>query len=144
MAWQPGTRAATWLAVSRAVRTPSLVERGVAAVNSIITPPGLPPIRTTVLGNPSFRSETVLAYEAGQRFEYGDRLSFDVAAFYNLYDKLPGSPPGTPVFSLTPIPHLELPVTLDNSLAGHTYGAEIAANWTVSERWKLAGSYSWL
>jgi iron complex outermembrane receptor protein len=27
---------------------------------------------------------------------------------------------------------------------GHTYGAEIAANWTFSERWKLAGSYSWL
>jgi len=42
------------------------------------------------------------------------------------------------------MPHLDLPVTVDNALTGHTYGAEIAANWTVSERWKLAGSYSWL
>ena len=144
LVWQPATRAATWLAISRAVRTPSLVERGVSAVNSIIAPPGLPPIRTTILGDPSFGSETVLAYEAGQRFEYGGRLSFDVAAFYNRYDHLRSSRARQPVFSLTPIPHLELPVTLGNALAGHTYGAEIAANWTVSERWKLAGSYSWL
>jgi iron complex outermembrane receptor protein len=144
LVWQPGTRASTWLAVSRAVRTPSLVERGVSAVNSIMATPGLPPIRVTILGDPSFKSETVLAYEAGQRFEYNGRLSFDLAAFYNLYDNLRSSIPGAPTFSVSPIPHLELPVTLGNAFAGHTYGAEIAANWTISERWKLAGSYSWL
>ena len=144
LVWQPAARASTWLALSRAVRTPSLVERGVSAVNSIVATPGLPPIRTTVLGDPSFGSETVLAYEAGQRFEYGGRLSFDATAFYNQYGHLRSSRTGTPVFSPIPIPHLELPVTLINASAGHACGAEIAANWTVSERWRLVGSYSWL
>jgi iron complex outermembrane receptor protein len=142
--WQPNARASTWLAVSRAVRTPSLVERGVSSVTSIVDLPGQPLIRATFLGSSSFGSETVLAYEAGQRLEYGGRLSLDMAAFYNHYDRLRSTVPGGPVFSLVPIPHLELPVRVGNGISGYTFGGEISANWTVTERWKLAGSYSWL
>ncbi len=144
LVWQPNALASTWMAVSRAVRTPSLVERGVSSVTSIVDSPGRPLIRTTFLGSSSFGSETVLAYEAGQRLEYGGRLSLDMAAFYNQYDRLRSTVPGDPVFSLVPIPHLELPVRVGNGLSGHTFGGEISANWTVTERWKLAGSYSWL
>jgi iron complex outermembrane receptor protein len=35
-------------------------------------------------------------------------------------------------------------VTFGNKMRGVTYGAELAANWKVTDWWKLAGNYTWL
>jgi iron complex outermembrane receptor protein len=30
-----------------------------------------------------------------------------------------------------------------NQAAGHTYGVEIATNWSLTKKWRLTGNYSW-
>jgi len=30
-----------------------------------------------------------------------------------------------------------------NLAAGHTYGVEIATNWSLTQKWRLTGNYSW-
>jgi len=41
-------------------------------------------------------------------------------------------------------PYLLVPEIFANGMHGQTYGAEVSADWSVMNRWKLTGSYSWL
>ena len=70
--WTPDSKNSIWMAVSRAVRTPSRTEidglynLGSASGSSIQGIPQLPiPILTTLEGNRNFNSEKLLAYELG-------------------------------------------------------------------------------
>ena len=74
----PPSNHSLWASISRAVRTPSRVDRDIAA--SSAPNPALP-FFARLLGNKDFESETVLAYELGYRVQPTDRLFFDVAAF---------------------------------------------------------------
>jgi iron complex outermembrane receptor protein len=107
-------------------------------------PGGIPTI-SRLLGNPSFRSEDLLAYELGYRLQAERRFSFDLAAFYNAYDHLRTSEPGSPYFEPNPAPaHLVFPLVFDNRMNGKTYGLELASNWSIAEHWRLIPSYTWL
>src|SRR5207253_9509476 len=83
---QPSVRAnwlvhpdhAIWGAITRAVRTPTRFDTDIR-----FGPPGL-----SIFGNPDFRSEEVFAYELGYRGRLARRLTVDVAAFINQYDRL--------------------------------------------------------
>ncbi|MGH9198582.1 MAG: TonB-dependent receptor plug domain-containing protein, partial [Acidimicrobiia bacterium] len=143
--WTPTGRQAVWAAVSRAVRTPTLSEDGIGTRQIPSFPPAMggAPLFGQLTGSPDFRSEEVLAYELGYRAQITDTLAFDLAVFHNLYDKLrvvvprgatPGAVPGT----------FDLPLSFQNRMKGQTSGAEVAATWQPTERWRLYGAYSFL
>lgn len=146
VAWTPRERHTIWGAVSRAVRTPSRVERGV----SIFVDPedqlplGTIPIVATVAGNPKFGAEEVIAYELGYRAQATPRLTLDLAAFYNDYDDLRSQNLTGIDLQLSPSPHLIASTTLDNDLFGKTYGAEVSATWQFHNAWRLRAGYTYL
>ena len=132
-----------WLAASRAVRAPALVD--LDSRFNLVTLPGMLPILVSAFGNDDFQPEDVFALEAGYRAQPLEALSLAVALFYSFYDDLRSLEPGTPFLETTPAPaHLVLPVFLDNELRGRSYGLELAANFQAAPGWRLSLSYSHL
>lgn len=115
LAWQPNDRTLLWSAVSRAVRTPSRIDRNLQFL----------PILAPAL---DFQSEELTAIEAGYRGRPTDSTSLSVSLFYNLYDKL-----RTTEFA----PGGALPIMLANSLEGRTWGIEAWATQQVTPWWRL-------
>jgi iron complex outermembrane receptor protein len=146
MLWTPDERNTFWGSVSRAVRTPSRVdEDGRIAISKTIDPQSGFPVELDVVGNNQLYSESVIAYELGYRAQVTKALSVDVAAFYNRYDNILSPQTAAPAFvAAPPPPHLLIDATWKNKRTAETYGVEIAANWNVTENWRLAGSYSFL
>jgi len=143
--WTPDARHSAWLAVSRAVRTPSYVDQAIRVNYEVIpTPEGLPAV-VTIFGNPLSRSETVLAYEFGYRLQATRRFSVDISAFYNRYRHLQTVEPQAVYLSIDPQPvHLVEPLLLANGMHGESWGGEISANWNVTSHWRLIPGYSYL
>ena len=145
LAWTPTEKQTVWVAVSRAVRTPSSVDLSILNNRSASQPALSPPILISVVGNPNFKSEELLAYELGYRVEPTKQVSFDVAAFYNMYDRLEQFVQGTPQFVTTPLPpHLMIPLMAENNQQGETYGAEFLTEWRATDKWKWTASYTLL
>lgn len=126
-AWSPDDAQTFWAAVSRAVRTPSRLDRDFYL--------SLTPTVPFIVGS-NFDSENVLAYELGWRSQPHADLSLSVSTFFNEYEGLRTVEPGPPPFGL--------PVTFSNGLDGETYGAELAATYTLNEAWSLRGGYTFL
>jgi iron complex outermembrane recepter protein len=72
VAYTPNERTSCWAAITRAVRTPSLFDRALAALAP----------------NNSLASETELSYEIGYRRQATDALFWELATFFNRYDNL--------------------------------------------------------
>ncbi|MGC1620867.1 MAG: TonB-dependent receptor [Candidatus Acidiferrum sp.] len=131
-----------WAAVSRADRTPDATDESIRLDVAGFPGPGGTPVLVSVLGNPKFKNDGVIAYEFGYRTTVGKRLSLDLAAYYNDYDNHQSTEPSTPFFEATPAPaHLVLPSTYENLINGESHGVEIAANWKITDRWTLSPSY---
>ncbi len=148
--WNITTNQSVWTAVSRAVRTPALTERGLRLISQVV-PPGSPsnptpfPAEVAVFGSDQFQPEDLLAYEVGYRIQVANNVSADIATFYNNYTHLRSAEPGAPFVEPTPAPlHLVVPFVASNKMHGGTYGAEIFTEYKVIPRWKLSGSYSYL
>jgi iron complex outermembrane receptor protein len=140
LAFTPTATQTWWAAVSRAVRTPSVVERD-GVVNFAVMP-GVPfPTVVQFQGDHGFGSERLLAYELGWREQASDALSFDVATFYHHYDDLSSLEPGTPFLSGGTV---VAPQFFANGLHGRTYGVEPAVEWRVVPTWTLDASYALL
>jgi iron complex outermembrane recepter protein len=104
---------------------------------------GNPPTLLRLLGNPDYQDERLVAYEAGYRTTLSDRLSLDLAAYYDDYDSLQTTEPGTPFFENSPAPRHEVePFTYENLMYGEADGIEVAANWKVSNRFSLSPGYA--
>ena len=74
-----------------------------------------------------------------------NKLSLDIATFYNSYRRLSTAYVGTPFFVADPSPpRVVIPVTYSNQLLGKTYGTEASVNWNVMSHWKLSAAYSFL
>jgi len=121
LAWQAAPAHLLWAAVSRAVRTPSRIDRELT---------GLPVLAAAG----EFRSEKLIAFEAGYRGQPSSATSLSVSLFYNVYDdirtaRLIGDP---------------LPGQLDNALTGHTYGLEAWGSWQALPWWRLSAGASLL
>jgi iron complex outermembrane receptor protein len=82
----------------------------------------------------------------GYRLLLGQKIYFDVAAFYNHYSDLFSEDIiGAPfVETNPPPPHLLLPANFGNGLLGTTKGVEIAPEWRPTTFWRLRASYSFL
>ena len=130
-----------WGAASRAVRTPNPTDRDLTAT----VPTYTDPVFIRILGNEAFQSETLMAYELGYRTQATERFSWDIATFYNVYDHLKGSQSLPPEVEFDPPPpHLILPSEFTNAAGADTYGVELAANWTLTDRWRLYAQYTLL
>ncbi len=136
--WAPGPRHAVWTAVSRAVRTPSRLERDLALTAALS--PTLP-LFARVIGNEGFTSEKTWAYEAGYRIQPADRLSLEAAAFHNRYRDLTSLEQDPPfVESGRQI----LPFRFANMLRGRSSGLEVTSLAHLSTRWWISAGYSYL
>ena len=68
----------------------------------------------------------------------------DASAYYNTYTHLATLEPRPVFLERNPAPaHVVSPVWFENKMFGETYGAELAANWIVSPRWRLTGGHTW-
>jgi iron complex outermembrane receptor protein len=125
--WQAREDSTLWGAVSRAVRTPSRIDR------EMFQPaPGFFPI---LYGSDEFQSEKVLAYELGYRARLGEPVLLSVATYYNEYTDLRST-------GLTPVN--VFPLVFRNELQGHTYGIELTVGWQLTPNWRLRGGYNLL
>ena len=131
--WTPTEHQTFWTSISRAVRTPSQAEETVLVTEPEQKGPVLVPV--TLSGTNTFESEKLIAYEAGYRTEPLERLSLDLAAYYNDYSDLRSQQmqPGNPT-----------QYYVGNALHGYTYGFEASATWSVLDWWRLQPAYTLL
>lgn len=125
--WQPAADTTLWAAVSRAVRTPSRIDRDMRQP--------VPPYPALINGNTDFDSETVIAWEAGYRARNTASISTSVSAFYNVYDN---------IRSISITPNTILPFFISNNVAGHTYGIEFTGDLQLSDNWSMHAGYNFL
>jgi iron complex outermembrane recepter protein len=140
LAWTPTARQTVWASVSRAVRTPTRLDRDIRLNGQVI--PGTPVTVLVVFGSRNFASEELLAYELGYRLQPHARLFLDAAAFYNVYDRLlsiEGPAPAQP----SP-PAVAIPFVLANNVEGETYGLELWANYQIADWWRWQAGYTYL
>jgi iron complex outermembrane receptor protein len=123
----PDPRHTVWASISKAVRTPSVFERSV----DISMPIG-PETLYFLKGNSGQDSEELYAYEIGYRIQPMDPIVFDIASFYNVYDKLVSDE------LMDDIP------TFGNNSEADTYGGEISANWRFTQSIQLAAWYAYM
>jgi len=142
--WAPTNHESFWLAVTRAVRTPSRLDQDVLfSIFIENTPSG--PVYFNIAGDPGFAAERLVGYEAGYRTTISRRVYLDIAAFYNNYSDLQGYGPLSLVAASTPAPpHAVILVPYANVIEGNTAGAEIAPDYKITGWWQLRGSYSFL
>lgn len=125
LAWLPVKNQTVWAAVSRAVRTPSRIDRDLFS-------PATPPYR--IAGGPDVLSEKLQAYELGYRVQVDPDLAVSLATYYNDYDDLRGLEPVNP-----PAP---FPVESSSGLRGKSWGAELSTDWRVLNNWRLHAGYT--
>ena len=138
--WNVTSRQGLWASVSRAVRTPDLVDRD-ALIQFQATQGSS--VVGILSGNPNMRPDTALAYEAGYRNQPARWVTLDLATFFSVYHDLMTMDIGAPFLQAGPSPVLVVPMQFGNNSAGHTYGIEMSTNWSVTQRWRLTGNYSW-
>jgi iron complex outermembrane receptor protein len=122
LAWKFRDDAFLWSAVSRAVRTPSRLDR------DFFTPAPF-----QINGGPDFKSEKLIAYEIGYRAQPAPHASLSMSTFYNVYDDLRSVEPG-PGGAFV----------LANKMKGTTYGVETWGSYQVRDWWRLSVGYTYL
>jgi iron complex outermembrane receptor protein len=127
LSWTVDPNQSLWAAVSRAVRTPSRIDRDLSEA--------APPHLVLLVGGADFASETVIAYELGYRAQLNSRFTTSLSTFYNQYND---------VRSTSFTPATVLPLFFANNLEGDTYGLEFSARYQVMEGWSLHGGYTLL
>ncbi len=125
LAWTPTKDQTAWSAISRAVRTPSRIDRDLFS-------PATPPYR--IAGGENVVSEKMIAYELGYRARFAPSVSASLATFINRYDDLR---------SLEPIdPPMAFPVEASSGLRGQSSGAELTVEWRVTPAWRLRPAWT--
>lgn len=111
-----------WAAVSRAVRTPTYVDRDLqASIGPVV-----------ILGDRDMRSEELLAFELGYRFYALDWFTTEISGFYFLYED----------FSVLVGPPPIGPFDFDNLTEVAVRGFEIESTFLPVERWRIVAGYS--
>ncbi|HKV05736.1 MAG TPA: TonB-dependent receptor [Candidatus Acidoferrales bacterium] len=140
--WAPTDHQSIWVAITRAVRTPSRLDQNLQLTDFLVA---TPPIFLRVVGSTTFKSEQFLGTEVGYRTLVAHRLFVGTTFFHNTYNDLYGYGNGTTFLELLPAPaHFVLQVPVANATAGDTDGVEIAPEWKPTDWWQLKGSYSYL
>jgi iron complex outermembrane receptor protein len=122
--WTVNQFGTLWAGVSRALRTPSRIDREFFA-------PGQPPY--LLAGGPGFHSEEELAYELGYRHQRGP-VALSVATFYSRYYGIRSIEQANPPAAF--------PIIIGNGQDGESYGAEFTGDYRVTDRWRLVAGYT--
>ncbi len=146
--WNLNATDTVWGAVSRAVRTPSRVERGLS-IDLASVPAGTYgnplPILVSMSADPNFRSESVVSTEFGYRAQWAPNLLSDVSVFYNRYRDLRSGGDGTTTMTMVGSqPYLVQTLTTGNELQARAAGLEVALDWRISPAWRLQTAYTYI
>ena len=134
--WTPNKQHNLWAAVSRAVVLPNRAQHSIRLFKPI---PGTNTFFEAE-ANRTMKTENLLAYELGWRWQLANNLDIDTALFYNTYDRMQGTKFTGAVIS-DPAPGT-LEATVGNYRQVKSYGLETALNYRVSPDWRLQASYS--
>jgi iron complex outermembrane recepter protein len=169
--WTPAPAWSVWAAASKAVRTPSRVDRRGQVVVGVEQPDGFANPQPEVFagfnqfasplpvllqqGMGQVGSERVIAYELGLKHRMSETMSVDVAGFYNDYSHLRTlqvlpllcAPSGGVVPACLRQPPGTVTYLIENTAVGnggHGYGrgAELAVNWLPASSLRLRGALS--
>jgi iron complex outermembrane receptor protein len=140
--WKGFPHQRLWAATSRALRTPSLIDRKVKADLPPTPGPGGLPLLVTVLGNPAARTEQLIDTEVGYRLSIGSSASIDVTGFAGRYVHLQTSEPSAPIVRFVPSPQIQVTTTFGNELEATTRGLEVVGLWQPTPVWRLDGTYT--
>lgn len=134
-----------WFAASRAISTPSRAEDDIR-INRQAFPPGVAgplPALVSQFGSRGMDSKELIALELGYRIQPHERVTLDLATFYNFYDRQRSLEPGTPYVEPTPAPpHIVVPYTIDNRIKGEVFGAELASGFQPTDWWRLRANFT--
>jgi iron complex outermembrane receptor protein len=122
--WRLSPSGTLWAAVSRALRTPSRIDRELFARVSAAS---------FLAGGPGFHSEEELAYELGYRHQQGS-LALSVATFYGRYHGLRSLEQLNPPAADT--------LVIGNGQDGESFGAELTAEYWLANRWRVRVGYT--
>lgn len=121
LTWQTDQQSVLWGAVSRAIRTPSRIDRDL--VNpGVVVPGGIDP-------------EVLVAYEIGYRTRPTASSSLSANIYYHEYE-------GVRTLNLTPPG--ALPVSYGNGLHGPVYGIEVWGDVDLNPDWRLSAGLTLL
>lgn len=136
--WTPNSQHSVWAAISRAVVLPNRAQHGIRLFK-----PVTPESNTffEAKANPNMRTENLLAYELGWRWQIASNLDVDTALFYNIYDRMQGTKFTGAVRQDAVFGDI-YEATVDNIRQVESYGLEMAANYRVNHDWRLQASYS--
>jgi iron complex outermembrane receptor protein len=143
-------RQTSWFAVSRAVSTPARAEDDMTLNRYLFpagsVPPGSPgpvpaPVLLSLVGSREMDSKELIAFEWGYRIQPHERVTFDLATFYNMYDQERSLEAGAPDFSNMPN-YIVQPYVINNMIDGETYGFELASTWQATDWWRIRANYT--
>jgi iron complex outermembrane receptor protein len=118
LSWKPVNDHMIWTAVSRAVRTPSRIDRDFYA------PP--PPATPLFAGGAGFDSEVATDAEIGYRGQLSRSVSYSATLFHTDYDKLRTVEPTASG------------LYIENLAKGATHGVEMWGSWQATDQWRLS------
>ena len=147
--WHPEQNHTLWASISRAVRTPSRADKEGALFAAAIPPlslsnPSPIPLKVIFRGVNESASESLIAYEAGYRATVSNRITFDIAGFYNSYHDLMSGRVSDPEVDENYPAYMLLPIDIINTRETHTYGAEFAGTWKMNDKFEFKAAYSYL
>jgi iron complex outermembrane receptor protein len=168
--WTPNEQQSFWLAWSKTVRSPSVVDRTMGAYAGAIPPSATAPLPTLLYAAPgeqsNFGNEKVRTIEAGHRAQWSPTFYSDLTAYVSKYDGIFGMLSSTMTanitglpftfdpacaaalvnFGLTAGPGLCLTINRGNALPVRTRGVELSTEWTPLSDWRLQinASRMWL
>ena len=142
--WQLDRRQRLWAAASHALRTPSLIDRGLQLQYQPELQADGSTLAVGVIGNPAFESERLTDIEAGYRLTAGNVASLDLTGFAAGYDKLATLEQLAPSITLVDArPVANLVYQYDNRLAATTRGVEIAARVRIAAPIEVDGAFTY-
>jgi iron complex outermembrane receptor protein len=133
-------RQTLWAAGTSAVRTPSEIElygRQVVGTFPDGTDKGGLIIET---GNPNLRPERVESYELGYRWQAAYNITFDATAFHSRMRYLDGRQTNPPFLDASG--RTIIPIGIENTVSGHSNGAEFFVTDAIAGNWNVALGYS--
>ena len=146
LTWLIDSAQTWWSSISRADRTPNRFADNGTLVAQTVHLGGPNYAFLEQVGVPGTRAEKLDAYETGYRVELMKNLSVDIATFYNRYSNVIVNRQGAqttytfPGFGTYNI----IPVTPVNGNTAHSNGIELSSDWKVTDKWKLAASYTYI
>ncbi len=139
--WTPDAQNTVWFAFSRAVRLPTITEDR-RQIKTGVVPTTTLPILFTQENEGVSDPEELLAYEMGYRYNVNSKFYFDLTGYFFDYNEIIEFKVQSSSIQTSPIPHLIIPGSQDNTVEGEVYGFELAAQWQPRNNLRLSLGYT--